>query len=252
MKATSVGPRVLRSRSRSLGSRSPVLRRPTPGSRGPTIAMPTGSEPVSLDPEAFVSRVDNPFWPLTPGSRWVYRETSGDGEVFRVVVTVTSQTSRSSGSTRRSCTTSSRSVSEVVEDTFDWYAQDVDGNVWYLGEDTKEFEHGEVVSTEGSWEAGVDGAQPGVILPASPTPGLTYREEYLEGEAEDAATVLGVDERVEVPFGSFEGVLLTKNFTPLEPDLVEHKFYAAGVGQVMAITVSGGSDREELLSYHPG
>lgn len=224
----------------------------TTGSTGPSIVLPVGSEPVSLDPDAFVLTVDNPFWPLSPGSRWVYRETSGDGEVFRVVVTVTSQTKQILGIDATVVHDVVSSGHELVEDTFDWYAQDVNGNVWYLGEDTKEFKHGEVVSTEGSWEAGVDGAQPGVILPANPTPGLTYREEYLEGQAEDAATVLGVDERVQVPFGTFKGVLFTKNYTPLQPNLVEHKFYAAGVGQVMAITVSGGSDREELLSYRPG
>ena len=222
------------------------------GTTGVPAVLPQGSEPASLDPSTFVALVDNPYWPLTPGSEWVYRETSGDGEVLRVVVTVTSETKQILGIDATVVHDTVSLGNEVVEDTFDWYAQDADGNVWYLGEDTKEFKNGKVVSTEGSWEAGVNWAQAGIILPAAPTPGLTYREEYLEGEAEDAATVLGVDEQVEVPFGIFDGVLLTKNFTPLTPELVEHKFYAVGVGQVAAITVSGGTDREELIFYNAG
>ena len=138
---------------------------------------------------------------------------------------------------------------ELVEDTFDWYAQDADGNVWYFGEDTKEFEDGKVATTAGSWEAGVDGAQPGILVPAEPEDGMTYRQEYYAGEAEDAAEVLSLDEKVEVPFGSYDGVLMTKEFTPLEPDILEHKFYARGVGVVLALAISGGSDREELVSY---
>jgi hypothetical protein len=136
----------------------------------------------------------------------------------------------------------------VKEDTYDWYAQDGDGNIWYLGEDTKEFGDGKV-STEGSWEAGVDGAQPGILLPADPAPGLTYRQEYAKGEAEDAAEVLSVTAVAKVPFGVFRNTLQTRDFTPLEPKLLEHKFYARGVGPVLAVTVKGGSGREELVRF---
>ena len=139
----------------------------------------------------------------------------------------------------------------LVEDTFDWYAQDADGNVWYFGEETKEFEDGKVATTAGSWEAGVDGAQPGVLVPADPEVGMTYRQEYLEGEAEDAAAVLSLDEQAEVPFGRFDGVLMTKEWTPLEPEILEHKFYARGVGMVLELAISGGSDREELVEHTP-
>jgi hypothetical protein len=141
---------------------------------------------------------------------------------------------------------------ELVEDTFDWYAQDAEGNLWYLGEDTTEFEGGEPVSTEGSWEAGVDGAQAGIALPGDPTPGLSYRQEYKAGEAEDTGRVLSVDELVEVPFGSFRDVLMTRDSTPLEPDVLEHKFFARDVGPVLALTISGGTEREELVSYRAG
>ena len=138
---------------------------------------------------------------------------------------------------------------ELVEDTYDWYAQDADGNVWYLGEETKEFEDGKVSTTSGSWEAGVDGAQPGIVMPAEPEAGMTYRQEYDDGEAEDAAEVLSLDEKVEVPLGRYDGVLMTKDYTPLEPDVLEHKFYARGVGLVLALAISGGSGREELLRF---
>jgi hypothetical protein len=139
----------------------------------------------------------------------------------------------------------------LVEDTYDWYAQDDKGNIWYLGEDTKEYENGKVATTEGSWQAGVDGAQPGILLPASPGPGMVYRQEYDGARAQDTAAVVSLHQRARVPSGLFDHVLITKEFTPLEPSLLKHDFYAFGVGPVLSLTVSGGSDREELLSYVP-
>jgi hypothetical protein len=129
---------------------------------------------------------------------------------------------------------------EVHEDTFDWYAQDVDGNVWYLGEDTKEYEDGKVVSTEGSWEAGVDGALPGVIMPADPEVGLAYTQEHYADDAEDKGKILAVGEQVSVPAGPFDEVLVTEEWTPLEPAIREHKSYAPGVGVVFEEIVRGG------------
>jgi hypothetical protein len=214
-----------------------------------TPALPTGAEPVDLDPADFSTRIDNPYWPMAVGSKWVYRETDKEGGKRRIEVTVTNRTRRIMGIEARVVHDLVTEDGEPVEDTYDWYAQDDEGNVWYLGEDTKEFENGEVASTKGSWEAGVDGAQPGVVVPAEPKPGLVYRQEYYEGEAEDAAEILSLEERVRVPLGSFDNVLETKDSTPLEPDLLEHKYYAKGVGPVLAVTVSGGSDREELLSF---
>jgi hypothetical protein len=211
--------------------------------------LPTGTEPVTLDPAEFTNRIDNPYWPMKPGSRWVYRETDSEGNVQRVVVTVTDRQKTVAGIDALVVHDVVSEEGQVIEDTFDWYAQDAAGNIWYLGEDTKEFEHGKLVTTEGSWEAGVDGAQAGIALPADPEPGLTYRQEYYADQAEDGGTVLSVDELVEVPFGAFRDVLMTKDFTPLEPHLLEHKFYARGVGPVLTLTISGGSDREELLEY---
>ena len=213
-------------------------------------ALPQGSEPVTLDPVRFngVAK-DNPFWPMKPCNRWVYRETDVDGTKQDVEVLVTERTKQIIGITATVVHDVVTEDGEVIEDTFDWYAQDVAGNLWYLGEDTKEFENGKVVSTEGSWLAGVNGAQPGVIMPARPAVGMTYRQEYYAGQAEDAAAVLSLDEHVTVPFGTFDGVLSTREVTALEPDVAEQKFYARGVGPIQVIQVSGGSSREELITF---
>jgi hypothetical protein len=220
-------------------------------SHGDRSSLPQGSEPVCLNPADFTTQIDNPYWPMAPGSKWVYRETEADRELL-IEVTVTDETRNIAGITAVVVHDVVTEGGELVEDTYDWYAQDSAGNVWYLGEDTKEYENGEVVSTAGSWEHGVDGAMAGIIMPAKPRVGLSYRQEYYAGEAEDAARVLSLDEKVQVPFGTFDNVLMTKDFTPLEPDLVEHKFYARGVGPVLTLGISGGSARTELVSYEPG
>jgi hypothetical protein len=211
--------------------------------------LPTGSEPANLDPADFTTEIDNPYWPLSPGSRWVYREVE-NGDVQRVTVTVTDRTKAIDGIDARVVhDLVATPDGEKVEDTFDWYAQDSQGNLWYLGEDTKEYERGKVVSTEGSWEHGVDGAEAGIVVPAEPKQGLTYREEYYAGHAEDAAEVLNVGAKVEVPYGRFRGAMITRNFSGIEPNVEELKFYARGVGPVLELLVSGGSGRTELLTY---
>jgi hypothetical protein len=212
-------------------------------------ALPFGGEPVHLDPAEFTTRIDHPYWPMRPGSRWVYRQTEAGGS-RRVEVTVTHRTRTVMGIEARVVHDVAIEDGEVAEDTYDWYAQDADGNVWYLGEDTREVEDGKVTSTEGSWQAGVDGAQPGVVLPARPRPGMAYRQEYAAG-SRDAAAVLSLHQRAKVPSGLFDHVLVTKEFSPLEPKLLKHAFFALGVGPVLSLTVTGGSDREELLSFEP-
>ena len=194
-------------------------------------ALPHGSEPVNLNPADFTTKIDNPYWPMKPGSRWVYRETDSEGAKQRVVVT---------------------EDGKPVEVTDDWYAQDRAGNIWYLGEDTTEYENGKPVSKQGSFEAGVDGAQPGVIMPARPKVGMRYRQEYYKGHAEDRARIFSRRERAEVPFGFFRQALMTREENPLEPRVLEYKFYARGVGPVLAVSVSGGSDREELVRFRDG
>lgn len=121
---------------------------------------------------------------------------------------------------------------------------------WYLGEETAEFEDGEVVTRAGSFEAGVDGALAGIVMPADPRVGMRYRQEYYEGEAEDNGEVLSVDEQAQVPAGHFESVLLTKDTITIEPDVLEYKLYAPGVGPVLVLGVSGGGGREELVERH--
>ena len=215
--------------------------------------LPRGSEPVRLDPARFSTRITNPYWPMRPGTRWVYRETDADGARQRVVVTVTRRTKRiANGVTARVVHDVASEGGEPLEVTDDWYAQDRAGNVWYLGEDTAEYEDGEVVSREGSFEAGVDGAQAGVVMPARPRKGLRYRQEYYAGHAEDRARIVSRREQAGVPFGHFRRVLMTREDNPLEPRVLEFKFYARGIGPVLAVGVSGGSDREELVRYRRG
>ncbi|MBN1528989.1 MAG: hypothetical protein JW895_08005 [Thermoleophilaceae bacterium] len=201
--------------------------------------LPTGGEPVKLDPADFTTRITNPWWPMRPGSRWVYRETDSEGARQRVVVKVTRRTRLiANGVTARVVRDVVTQRGRPVEVTDDWYAQDRRGNVWYLGEDTTEYEHGRPVSKEGSFEAGVDGAQPGVIMPARPRPGLRYRQEYYKGHAEDRA-------RVVFRRG---GLLMTNDVNPLQPKAVEYKVYARGTGPILSV----GPDREELVSYRSG
>lgn len=211
-------------------------------------AFPQSDEPVELDPDEFTADVSNPWFPHEPGTRWTYREITEDGEVVRVVVTATAATHEvADGVTARIVRDTVTLDGEIIEDTLDWYAQDDDGTVWYLGEDTAEFEDGKVTTREGSFEAGVDGAEAGVIMPASPEVGMTYRQEYYEGEAEDRGQVLALGQRAGVPAGDYGGLLQTADTTPLEPDVLEHKYYAEGVGLVLTIDKEG-SGREELLS----
>lgn len=218
-----------------------------------TGALPQGSEPINLNPGDFSTRIDNPYWPMRPGSRWVYRETDSGGADQRVVVTVTDKTKRiANGITARVVRDVVTERGKPVEVTDDWYAQDRAGNVWYLGEATAEYENGKVKTTAGSFEAGVDGAQAGVILPAAPKVGMRYRQEYYAGKAEDRAEVFSLSEQAQVPFGHFTKVLMTRDLNPLKPKILEYKFYARGVGPVLAVGISGGSDREELVSYRKG
>ena len=207
-------------------------------------ALPQGGDPVEIDPARFTAEIDHPFWPMAPGTTWVYRE--GDQ---RVEVTVTDRTRTVMGVETRVVHDLVTENGVPVEDTLDWYAQDDDGNLWYFGEDTTEFEEGKPAGRAGAWEAGVDGALPGVLLPADPEVGMTYRQEYYAGEAEDRAKVLSLDEDVSVPFGDFTGALLTEDTTPLERDVIEHKFYVRDVGPVLALKVKGDTGREELVAF---
>lgn len=201
---------------------------------------------AAVDPDRFGGPVDNPWLPLAPGTTMTYETDTADG-LQRTVVTVTGDTREILGV---DCLVVRDTVTldgELVEDTYDWFAEDDGGNVWYFGEDTKDYEGGRVVGTEGSWEAGVDGAEPGIVMEADPAVGDAYRQEHYAGHAEDEAEVVGLDGTVTVPYGSWRDVLVTEDTTPLEPGLVEHKHYARGVGLVLAVDLRTG-EREELVS----
>ena len=211
-----------------------------------------GEYAPEVDPADFVEAVDNPYLPLAPGSRWVYEGETADG-LERIEVVVTDERREVLGISAVVVRDTVTLDGEVIEDTLDWYAQDRAGNVWYLGEETAEYENGSVVSTAGSWEAGVDGALPGIVMLAEPVVGEAYRQEYYRGEAEDMGEVVRVGESVSVAFGEFDDVVVTEDWTPLEPEVVEEKSYAPGVGVVLEEKVAGADgERVELVEFDPG
>lgn len=196
-----------------------------------------------IDPANFVSTVDHPYFPLVPGTTLKYVERS-HGEVVENEVTITNETKVVMGVR---CVVVHDVVTEdgaVVEDTFDWYAQDKSGAVWYFGEATREFKPGGRTSTAGSWEAGVNG-EPGIIMPANPVPGAPYRQEYSPRNAEDMGQIVAVGETVSVPAGTFDACVKTKDWSMLESGS-EHKWYARGVGFVQS--KSGKGELAELVS----
>ncbi len=223
-------------------------------SAAPSSNLPIGDKPFPIDPSEFTTEIANPYWPMKPGSRWIFRETDAEGSVSKVVVTVLDRTKKiANGVEARIVHDQVSEHGEIKEDTYDWYAQDKQGNVWYLGEDTTEFAKGKKPNHAGSFEAGVKGAQAGVVMPASPKPATSYRQEYLKGEAEDQARILRLEAKAKVPYGSFDHVLVTKEWSPLEPGVAEHKYYAAGVGDVKEVTVKGPSETLGLVKVeHTG
>jgi hypothetical protein len=200
-----------------------------------------------IKPSDFGGPIDNSYLPLLPGSEWVYREGRED-----VVVKVTPYTKKIMGVTTVVVRDTVSRNGVPVEDTSDFFAQDAKGNVWYFGEATVEYENGQPWTTRGSWEAGVDGAQPGIAMPAHPKVGQKYKQEYLKGIAEDRGEILSLDERADVPYGHFDHLLRTKDTTPLEPDVIENKLYAKGIGVVMEMIVKGGGPRSVLVSFTQG
>jgi hypothetical protein len=217
------------------------------GANAPTTQENTvqASYSPSINPSDFTTTIDNKYFPLKPGTTFVYQgKTKNASE--RDVMTVTHSTKQIMGV---KCVVVDDRVwahGELSEKTFDWYAQDKKGNVWYFGENTKEYKNGKV-STEGSWEGGKDGAKPGIIMPANPKVGQTYRQEYLKGVAEDMAKVLDLNGSVKVPYSSFDHALVTKEWSPLEPGVVAHKYYGAGAGDVKEVAVKGPLETLELV-----
>ena len=215
-------------------------------------ALPVGTEPFEIDPSEFTTKITNPYWPMQPGDHWLYHETNASGEVQRNDVVVTNRTKKIMGLDAVVVHDTVRLHGQLTEDTYDWYAQDAAGNLWYFGENTAEYENGKLATREGSWTAGVDGALPGIIMPANPEVGLRYREEYYAGHAEDGAEIIYANALAKVPYGRFTHGIQTRNFSGIEPATIEEKIYAKHVGVVLEITVSGGSDRSQLVSFTPG
>src|SRR2546430_14187079 len=194
-----------------------------------------------------VGQIDNPYLPLTPGTTLTYKGKL-DGESARDVVTVTNRTKVILGVTTTVVHDQVFVKKELVEDTEDWFAQDTAGNVWYLGEDTKELEDGQVVSTEGSWEAGIDNARAGIFMPAQPMVGQAFKQEHPTNVAEDGAKIVDLNASVRTPFVSSNEALKTEEFSLLEPDVLDNKYYVRNVGLVREQTVQGGADFLELVS----
>ncbi len=211
-----------------------------------SLAPLHGRYTPTIDPANFVRTVDNRYWPLLPGTHYHFEGVRGstpqaDDEV------VLRQTKRIAGVT---CTVVRDTVSEhghAVERTFDWYAQDKQGNVWYMGEDSLELKHGRLVRASDSWQTGVNGAKPGIIMPGNPQAGDAYRQEYYPpGDALDQARVLRLDGTITVPYGTFTHVLVTSERSPLEPQ-TEQKYYAPGIGEVAERVVAGHHEEFQLV-----
>lgn len=208
------------------------------------LACDQGAHPVSLavpavEASAFTVGRNNPLFPLVPGTTLRYDAVTDQGREIDSFV-VTGQTKVILGVTTTVVRDRVWTNGQLTEDTFDWYAPDSQGNVWYFGEDSRQYEDGKLVGREGSWEAGKDGAVQGIIMKAHPKVGDTYRQEYLPGVAEDVARVVSTNETVTVPYGTFTGCLKTKEWTRLEPDIVSEKYHCPGIGEVKAVRVRGG------------
>jgi hypothetical protein len=184
-----------------------------------------------IDPARFSDKITNPYFPLKPGTTFIY-DGKRDDIPRRTEMTVTSETKMILGVKCIVVRDVLTSNSALVEKTVDWYAQDADGNVWYFGEDTAEYANGAVTSTAGTWLAGVDGALPGIIMEAAPKVGDAYRQEYRPGVAEDYAKVQKLDGAITVPAGSYDRVVITEDTDLLDTTKLEHKSYAPGVGFV--------------------
>ena len=222
---------------------------PTTSARTTNPAPVHGPYSPTIDPANFVSGVDNPYLPYEPGTKLVYKGVAENGTTPQVDVEfVTHKTKRILGVDATVVLDKVSSRGAPIERTYDWYAQDRQGNVWYFGEDASEFKRGHYVRASDSWEAGVNGAQPGIVMEAHPKQGDAYRQEYYPGHALDKGKVLGTAGPIKVPFRTFGTTLSTVETSGLEPGAAEKKYYAAGVGNVLERVVKGNHERFALVS----
>jgi hypothetical protein len=218
---------------------------PVSGGEGPAPFDPGQVYEPDVTAAGLAVEVTNPLFPAPVGAAWVYEADTDEG-LERIDITVEAATHDVWGTTARVVRDTVLLDGEMVEDTRDWYAQDAAGNVWYLGEDTYEYENGQVICACGAWTAGEDGALPGVVMLGQPAVGDVYRQEYLVGEAEDVAEVVSTTASVTVPAGSFSGCLETRDRSAIDPELDEYKYYCPGVGLVL---VEEDDVRVELIEY---
>ena len=212
----------------------------------PSGAGPNG--PQSIVASDFVPHVHNPYFPLRPGTTFRYRGTK-DGKSTADVYRVTDQIRRILGVPCVSVKDKLYENGSLEERTTDWYAEDRQGRVWYFGESTAELNPaGKVISTEGSWQSGVKDASPGIFMPKVPQIGQSYRQEYLKGEAEDHFKVMKLHAPVTVPAAHYHNALLTKEWTPLEPGVIDHKYYVRGIGEVSEETIKGPLETSKLVA----
>jgi hypothetical protein len=201
-----------------------------------------------IDPANFVKKIDNPLFPLKPGTKYELQSKTSDG-VGHETLTVTHDTQEIAGVTTTVIKDISTLGGKLEEKTTDWYAQDKQGNVWYFGEDTATYKkNGKVESTAGTWKTGVHGAKPGIIMNADPKVTDSYRQEYLKGEAEDMYWAIAKNQTIKVPYGTFHNAILTMEWTPLEPKVASEKYYVPGIGIVAERNLSGGLENIELMN----
>lgn len=205
--------------------------------------QPGGTYKPGISPSEFSSGtvITNKYFPAPPGKKYIYEGETPDGSE-RVVEQRLTETKVVMGITCIVVNFKAYLDEELIEEAWDWYAQDNNGNVWYFGEAVDNYDEGQLVDHDGAWQAGINGAQPGIIMPAHPYIGLQYREEYYPGVAEDEAAVIATGLHVEVPFGSFANCIQTKNWTALEPGVVESKFYAPGIGLVKEVNLDDNAE----------
>jgi hypothetical protein len=226
---------------------SPAGAKPRCGPNDLPVFGPGASYRPIIDPARFGPNVDNPRFPLSPGTTFIYSGTK-DAKKALDVFAVTSRTATVDGVTTRVIEDRLFLDSVLEERTTDYYAQDDCGNVWYFGEDTATLdEHGRVISTKGSFRAGIDGAQPGVFVEATPELHRPFRQEWYQGQAEDVFKAINLSASVSVPYGKFQHALETKETTALEPSVVDHKYYVLGIGEVEELSVAGPVEKLELI-----
>lgn len=232
-------------------ARSPSTAKPRPK---PPVTTSTKPAPAvaAINPADFVRTIDNPWFPLKPGTVYVSKGIK-DGQPTTDTFAVTTRTKLILGVTCTVVSDTLTSKGRAVEKTEDWYTQDTTGSVWYFGEATEELDaKGNVIGTAGSWQAGVNGAEPGIFMPAKPRVGQSFRQEFYKGQAEDHFAILSLSASVSVPYGSFNNTLRTKEWTPLEPDVLDSKYYVRGIGQVKEITVKGPRETSLLVGLKRG